>query len=367
MSDSGGDKVEALSRRDFQTALDFLAVLGEASTLDDFAARLGFGLRDVIPCDIGSYNEVNTHRQRVRWITDLDTRLEDVQAFERHIPGNPILTYFTGHPLGQAMKMSDLVSLNEWRSLGVYHDLYHPHRLEQLLAVEISKQPVSVAAAVFRSKGDFTERDRAMMTLLRPHLANLYRNAGALNDLGDRLALLQRGFDIGGIGAIMLRDNSAVGSMTATAQAWLVSYFGTAGTGDRLPAPVQEWLRRLESPASTAEAMPAINTTLVVDRSDTRLTLQFICQGARRLILMQEQRKVLRATEIASLGLAPREAEILAWLALGKTDAEIAKILEISRRTVNHTLERVYRKLGVETRVAAARRAFEVHLKGEAL
>jgi DNA-binding CsgD family transcriptional regulator len=56
-------------------------------------------------------------------------------------------------------------------------------------------------------------------------------------------------------------------------------------------------------------------------------------------------------------GLTPRQTEILAWLAAGKTDAEIAKILAISPRTVSHTLARVYRKLGVENRVAAVAHA----------
>jgi malate synthase len=52
--------------------------------------------------------------------------------------------------------------------------------------------------------------------------------------------------------------------------------------------------------------------------------------------------------------------ETLKWVACGKTDAEIARILSISTRMVNHTLARVYRKLGVETRLAAALHAARV-------
>lgn len=54
-------------------------------------------------------------------------------------------------------------------------------------------------------------------------------------------------------------------------------------------------------------------------------------------------------------GLSPREAEVLAWVANGKTNAEIGTILRISSRTVGKHLERIYQKLGVETRMAAAR------------
>ena len=54
--------------------------------------------------------------------------------------------------------------------------------------------------------------------------------------------------------------------------------------------------------------------------------------------------------------LTPREREVLAWVAAGKTNRDIAAILGASTRTVEKHLERVYEKLGVETRTAAAMR-----------
>jgi DNA-binding CsgD family transcriptional regulator len=55
--------------------------------------------------------------------------------------------------------------------------------------------------------------------------------------------------------------------------------------------------------------------------------------------------------------LTPREREVLQWLSGGKTDRDIACILGISPRTVHKHLQRVYEKLGVETRTAAVTRA----------
>ncbi|MCB2032252.1 MAG: helix-turn-helix transcriptional regulator, partial [Ottowia sp.] len=52
--------------------------------------------------------------------------------------------------------------------------------------------------------------------------------------------------------------------------------------------------------------------------------------------------------------LTPRETEVLAWLAKGKTNRDIADILGMSPRTVNKHLEHIFEKLGVETRAAAA-------------
>ncbi|MGA7883955.1 MAG: response regulator transcription factor, partial [Terrimicrobiaceae bacterium] len=60
------------------------------------------------------------------------------------------------------------------------------------------------------------------------------------------------------------------------------------------------------------------------------------------------------------LGLTPRVAESLLWLAQGKTNAEIAIILGNSESTVKKHVLEIFQKLGVETRTAASLRALEV-------
>ena len=55
-----------------------------------------------------------------------------------------------------------------------------------------------------------------------------------------------------------------------------------------------------------------------------------------------------------ALGLTPREAEVLSWLAQGKSNPEIAVILAMSEGTVKKHLEHVFEKLGVDNRNAAA-------------
>ena len=54
--------------------------------------------------------------------------------------------------------------------------------------------------------------------------------------------------------------------------------------------------------------------------------------------------------------LTAREQEVVRWLCAGKTDRDIADILGISPRTVHKHLQRIYDKLGVETRTAAVMR-----------
>jgi DNA-binding CsgD family transcriptional regulator len=52
--------------------------------------------------------------------------------------------------------------------------------------------------------------------------------------------------------------------------------------------------------------------------------------------------------------LTARELEILAWVAQGKTNYEVAEILWIAPTTVRKHLENVFAKLAVHNRTAAA-------------
>jgi predicted ATPase/DNA-binding CsgD family transcriptional regulator len=64
----------------------------------------------------------------------------------------------------------------------------------------------------------------------------------------------------------------------------------------------------------------------------------------------------------APAGLTDREVEVLCLIARGWTDAQIAEHLVISPRTVNRHTTSLYSKLGVSSRAAATRYAFEHHL-----
>lgn len=61
-------------------------------------------------------------------------------------------------------------------------------------------------------------------------------------------------------------------------------------------------------------------------------------------------------------GLSGREAEVLALLATGRTNREIAEALFISEHTVRRHLQNIFTKLGVSTRAAATAFAFQHHL-----
>jgi DNA-binding CsgD family transcriptional regulator len=75
---------------------------------------------------------------------------------------------------------------------------------------------------------------------------------------------------------------------------------------------------------------------------------------------MREEVTANHHDALQALGITARESEVLAWVAKGKTNAEIAVILSLAARTVKKHLQNIFCKLGVENRTAAATRVWDV-------
>lgn len=80
---------------------------------------------------------------------------------------------------------------------------------------------------------------------------------------------------------------------------------------------------------------------------------------ARHGEISRKQPDFSNITPLIALGLTPKEAEVLLWVAQGKTNAETAVILGITEGTVKKHLEHIFEKLGVEKRGAASLIALE--------
>ncbi len=101
----------------------------------------------------------------------------------------------------------------------------------------------------------------------------------------------------------------------------------------------------LTKPVANADLVRAIETRL--RRSEQQATREFKPDFSSTQPLMK-------------LGLTPRAADALLWLAQGKTNSDIATILGITESTVKKHVQEIFEKLGVETRGAATVRALEV-------
>jgi DNA-binding CsgD family transcriptional regulator len=121
-----------------------------------------------------------------------------------------------------------------------------------------------------------------------------------------------------------------------------------------LPRDVQVWLQI--SAAAPPGSEPA-SIGLTGRKPTIRMRLIYIGQiGPDEYLLrllegdIDDDRTLLRQ----KLTVTEREAEVLLWIARGKSNRDIAEILDLSPRTVNKHLEQIHAKLGVENRASAA-------------
>jgi len=121
-----------------------------------------------------------------------------------------------------------------------------------------------------------------------------------------------------------------------------------------LPQDVQSWLHQCAAGQSGSEP---VSIKLKARNSAVGMRLIYIAQiGPDEYLLrllegeIDDDRTLLRR----KLTVTEREAEVLLWIARGKSNRDIAEILDLSPRTVNKHLEQIYAKLGVENRASAA-------------
>lgn len=138
---------------------------------------------------------------------------------------------------------------------------------------------------------------------------------------------------------------------TPLARELLALYYGT--TAPETPPQILQWLRRHLRDAEREIEPPG----LVAQRAGRRLSIRLHQQtGDHAWLLVMREISDAAAIEAMSLALrlTGREAEVLYWVIQGKINRDIGDILGASPATVKKHLERIFAKLGVETRTAAA-------------
>jgi DNA-binding CsgD family transcriptional regulator len=202
------------------------------------------------------------------------------------------------------------------------------------------------------------------MHRLYPHLVQAFRNTASLNRLCRDVDELVEMLEGPTSSVVVLASTGHVKRWTEQAKTWIAQYCRTPfpAEADRLPDCFADWYQRQLGHATRETLLPSPRDPLVVERNGRQLTVQFVPDHFRdeHLLLLNEKRRDSSWSALGAYGLTPRESEVLAWVAKGKTNAEVGAILQMSGRTVQKHLEHIYTKLGVESRTTATVRALKM-------
>jgi DNA-binding CsgD family transcriptional regulator len=335
-----------LSPSDLGQALNFLREAEEVEGRYPFPVWVLDRLRKLVKADRVSWHEWSvddachhygistTHSEETAEVWDAYPRFRSQDPLPGGCPG-------AGPPspasIGRALRISDFLSLREFRRLDLYAFVCRPLGVDYVMKLFLPIRNGIARSLVFdRGRRDFDERDRLLVDVLQPHLVSLCeaaRNRHVLATLEARKESAQS--------LVVLGPGGAVDFAGSDARELLHRYFSSE-PGGRLPEAVSRWLRAESTRLNREWARIEPARPFVIESGDRRLVVQRV----RDVLLLRE--------EVASL--TTREREILQLVAEGRSNAEIAIQLWLSAGTVRIHLQHIYAKLGVQSRTAAVAR-----------
>jgi len=330
-----------LRQSDLEAALDFLREAEAVTGPEPFPSELLDRLRELVPCDFVTYNELDQVEERNLFYDTCsnsraagdDRENSGADIFWRVKDQHPVCSRHARALDFSALKISDFLSTRQLHRLELYSDFLRPWGIEHQLVVGLPATLQHTKCFLFHSqRRDFDERDRAVLEVLRPHFPPLYAAAAAR-----RVAAAIAVGDMPGE-LMVFSPSGAIDFETDGARQLLARYFHDQNTG-RLPDAVDAWLRQQASRLNGHGSLPRPAEPFAIRRDRPRLVIRRL---GHTLLLSEEPPP-----------LTHRERQILDLLAEGWSNAEIASTLWIAPTTVRKHLENIYAKLGVHTRTAA--------------
>jgi DNA-binding NarL/FixJ family response regulator len=274
---------------------------------------------------------------------------EALADWATHWHQHPVFARQLVRPDPEVLTYSDFLSAREWRKLGIY-SAYRRLGLKGELSLQLAWDSRRTAVlTVHRVDRPFGERERELLETLAPHLRAAYERLELGQEAAQWRAALEHGLKHAGACVVMIDPGERIVAVDAGAEEVLRRWFGTRPKSALLPAELAEWVKATRS---TVGAPRFVRT-----QSDRRLEVQLAsASGEDRLLVLRERPTGPPdpAELMAALPVTRRQAEVLALLGEGRSDAEIAHRLGISVRTVGHHVEHILERLEVSNRTAAA-------------
>ncbi|NEQ25536.1 MAG: helix-turn-helix transcriptional regulator [Microcoleus sp. SIO2G3] len=256
----------------------------------------------------------------------------------------------------QAHKISDFLSEKQLHQReGLYQKFLRPMNVEEQMTLIFPRANSAIIDGVtlFRSQRNFTERDRLVLNLLLPHFMQARQTGQVFAQLQHENKQLQS--SLTATGSIIISADGDVEYMTSKAENWLQHYF-FSNSKQALPNHLQQWVTYQKTLHHSNHSVPKPHLPMKIEQEGKQLIIRFIADPMNNqyvLVLEEQITPSLTIESLEYLGLSKREAEVLFWVAKGKENSEIAKILYVNTATVRKHLEHIYQKLEVMTRTSA--------------
>lgn len=165
----------ALATKDLRAVLDVVYSFNDDQDDVEMPSQVLVRLGGLVGCESVSYNRVEpTSGRLLRVVAEPATGLGDLPGFYAVFHQHPgFAAYRSGQLMvGTSAAWSELADLRTLRRLELYADFYRPARINDhlLCIVELGKQQATVLG-FNRARRGFSQRDRAIVELVTPHLA----------------------------------------------------------------------------------------------------------------------------------------------------------------------------------------------------
>lgn len=310
-----------------------LACVDELIGLDDpsqLPMALAGPLHHLIPYDFLVYNVIDIATGAILTVSEPNGVESGNTAFEEHAHQHPLIAHYQRTRDPSVLRLSDHISQSDFHRLELYNDFLRVFGIEhQIVCTVPAVRTVAIGLVLTRERRDFTSAECELLATLRPHILRAYRGARRHSEIQRRLHAVEAALAASGHAAIVLDASCEVESASANAEQILSAY----GCGP---------------PAALGRQL-ADGDTVSVSSDGGRLTIT----RAESALILDEKFDPFAPARLRSLGLTSREADVLRSVADGASNKAIAGKIGTSLRTVKKHLERIYEKLGVDSRTEA--------------
>jgi DNA-binding CsgD family transcriptional regulator len=359
--------MENLTLHDIQNLNQCIQQIYTLHDLDTFAVRSLLIVDQLIPSDFPLFHltDVRTGQVQDTFLPDYPHLTPEMSSIKsRHLNEHPIAQNIS-QALQGACKISDFLSQKELQSLeGLYQEFLRPLETEDQMMLFLPSTNSGnwdqlaiantqlVGYAFGRTQRSFTERDRLLLNLLRPHLFQAYCNAQKYHYQQQRANQLQD--SLNHLGLIILDTSGQVQLITPQATKWLTTYFPNHTYLVQFPDRLWSWVKYQATKIIAETEYPQAFLPLCIQQSEQQLTIRLIIEKTEdRYILLLEEQTTSILDSLKLLGLSQRETEVLSWIMQGKDNQTIATQLGVGISTVRKHLESIYRQWGINSRTEA--------------